>query len=142
MARVFAIIPAAAILAGATVPTASIDLSVTGLRSARGLIHICLTRTPAHFPHCEKDKQAITRSASATATNVEIRDLPPGTYAVAIFHDENSNRKLDKFMGIPREGFGFSRSPVVRFGPPKFEQVSIQLRPGLSRQGVRMQYIL
>ena len=45
-------------------------------------------------------------------------------------------------MGMPREGFGFSRSPVVRFGPPKFEQVHIKLASGLTRQVIRMQYIL
>lgn len=46
------------------------------------------------------------------------------------------------FLGIPKEGFGFSRNPAVRFGAPRFEQVYIELGPGFTRTSVRMQYIL
>ena len=36
-------------------------------------------------------------------------NLKPGRYAVAVYHDENSNRKLDRaFTGIPTEEYGFS----------------------------------
>ena len=43
--------------------------------------------------------------------------IPSGEYAISIFHDENSNRKLDKnFFGIPTEGYGFSNNlrPMLR----------------------------
>lgn len=141
MARFHAILLALPLL-GATAPTASVDLQVYGLRNDRGLVHVCLTRIPAHFPGCEQDPDAVTRTIAAASPETAVGQLPPGIYAIALFHDENSNRKLDKFMGVPREGFGFSRNPVVRFGPPKFEQVDIKLESGLTRQLVRVQYIL
>ena len=131
-----------ALTLGATAPTSSLEISITGLRSARGLVHACLTRDPHYFPNCEQDPNALTISGPATATSLAINDVPPATYAIALFHDENSNRKLDKFVGVPREGFGFSRNPVIRFGPPKFKQVNFKIAPGLTRQSVRMQYIL
>ncbi len=35
--------------------------------------------------------------------------LPQGQYAVAVIHDSNGNRQLDKnFLGIPTEDYGFS----------------------------------
>lgn len=141
MARFHAILLALPLL-GATGPAASVEVQIDGLRNDRGLVHACLTRVPGHFPKCELDPAAVTKTAPASTHKIDIGDLPPGTYAIAVFHDENSNRKLDKFMGMPREGFGFSRSPVVRFGPPKFEQVHINLASGLTRQAIRMQYIL
>jgi uncharacterized protein (DUF2141 family) len=141
MARNSAILLALPLL-GATAPNASVAIQISGLRNDRGLVHACLTREAGHFPRCEQDPKAVTRTAAASAHQLDVDDLPPGTYAIAIFHDENSNRKLDKFMGLPREGFGFSRNPVIRFGPPKFEQVNIKLAEGLTRQSVRMQYIL
>ena len=127
---------------GAAAPTASVDIQVSGLRNDRGLVHACLTRHPSHFPDCQGDPSAVTHSVAASAPSLLVSGLPPGTYAMALFHDENSNRKLDKFLGVPREGFGFSRNPIIRFGPPKFEQVHIKLGSGLTQQTVRMQYIL
>ncbi|MCP4022677.1 MAG: DUF2141 domain-containing protein, partial [Desulfobacteraceae bacterium] len=51
--------------------------------------------------------------------------LPYGEYAVQVFHDENSNTKLDKrIFGIPIERYGFSNNASGKFGPPEYEEVS------------------
>jgi uncharacterized protein (DUF2141 family) len=134
--------PLSLVLVAAGAPTAEIEISIEKLRNRKGVLHICLTREPVHFPDCRKDPRAVTRSIPATAGPIRINSLAPGGYAVAIFHDENRNRKLDVLVGIPREGFGFSRNPVVRFGAPKFRQVLIDLKPGFTRETVRMQYLL
>lgn len=55
-------------------------------------------------------------------------DLPPGTYAVSVYEDINSNHRLDhNFIGIPREPVGVSNNPPARFGPPHFDQCSFHL---------------
>ncbi|TFI60332.1 DUF2141 domain-containing protein [Sphingomonas parva] len=132
----------AAVFLGGAAPSAELELRIERLRNAKGVIHICLTREPAHFPDCKRDPKAITRSVAADASLVRFSGMTPGAYAVALFHDENSNRKLDTMLAIPREGFGFSRNPVVRFGAPKFRQVVIDLGAGFHRETVRMQYML
>ena|GEM_PF-883542 len=59
---------------------------------------------------------------TARTMNVQVDSLPPGTRAVRLFHDENSNGKLDtNLFGIPTEGYGFSNNPRSRFGEPDFE---------------------
>ena len=130
------------LLAAARGPTADLEISIEKLRNLKGELHFCLTREPAHFPDCKGDPKAVMRSAPATQGRMRITGLAPGGYALAIFHDENRNRKLDTTLMIPREGFGFSRNPIVRFGAPKFRQVRIDLAPGFTRQRVRMQYLL
>jgi uncharacterized protein (DUF2141 family) len=140
--RLLVLAPLSLVLVSARAPTADVEISIEKLRNRKGVLHLCLTREPVHFPDCEKDPRAVTRSAPATAGPIRISGLAPGGYAVAIFHDENRNRKLDMVIGIPREGFGFSRNPVVRFGAPKFRQVRIDLGAGFTRQTVRMQYVL
>ena len=132
----------AAAVASANSPTASIEVELTALRNARGSVHMCLTRSPAYFPNCDRDPHAIKKSVSAATGKARFNDLPTGRYALSVFHDENANSKLDKFAGIPKEGFGFSRNPVIRFGPPRFDKVSIELSPGVARTSVRMQYLL
>lgn len=126
----------------ATAPTASVEVDLTALRSARGAIRACMTRTPAHFPNCENDPNALKRTVPANLARLQFNGIPTGRYALSVFHDENANAKLDTLVGIPKEGFGFSRNPVVRFGPPRFDKVSIELAPGFTRTSVRMQYLL
>jgi uncharacterized protein (DUF2141 family) len=128
--------------APAAMPMGDLEVRVERLRNVRGVLHLCLTREPAHFPDCGKDSRAVKRSIAATAGAVRFTGIEPGGYALSIFHDENRNGRLDTFVGIPREGFGFSRNPVVRFGPPRFDQVRFNLASGFTRQSVRMQYLL
>ena len=129
-------------LISATAPTASVEVDLTALRSTKGSIQACLTRSPSHFPNCKTDPDALKQTVRANVRKLQFTDIPAGRYAVAVFHDENANQKLDTVVGIPKEGFGFSRNPVVRFGPPRFDKVSIELAPGFTRTSVRMQYLL
>ena len=132
---------AAYLLAGVASP-ATVEVDVERVRSARGLIHACLSRDPLHFPDCRSDPAALTLSVPASQARLRFSGLAPGRYALTLFHDENGNRKLDTLLGIPREGFGFSRNPAVRFGAPRFNQVAIVLDGGINRQTLRMQYLL
>lgn len=126
----------------AAVQTSAVEVDLEGLRNSKGVIQACVFRERRHFPDCKADPQAIRQSVSARAGRLMFTDLPPGEYAVALFHDENANGKLDTLFGIPREGFGFSRNPVVRFGAPRYDQVSIELAPGFTRIRVKVQYLL
>ncbi len=58
-----------------------------------------------------------------------------------MFHDENGNGKLDTFLGIPREGFGFSKNPPVRPRAPKFSECSFDVHAS-SSIAITMQYLL
>lgn len=56
------------------------------------------------------------------------KGLEQGTYAVSIFHDENSNGELDaNFLGIPKEPYAFSNNAKGYFGPPSFEQCKFEV---------------
>jgi uncharacterized protein (DUF2141 family) len=52
-------------------------------------------------------------------------DLQPGTYALAVIHDENMNGKLDtNEVRIPTEGYGFSNDASALMGAPSFNAAS------------------
>jgi uncharacterized protein (DUF2141 family) len=60
--------------------------------------------------------------ADKAQEQVVFKDLPAGEYAIKIYQDENSNQKLDfNFIGIPKEGYGFSNN-VGRFGSPNYQE--------------------
>lgn len=126
----------------ATSPAAQLDLTVQGLRSAKGMLRICVTRSPDHFPDCPGDPAARKITVSATQPHLHLADLAPGDYAVALFHDENGNGKLDKRFGMPAEGIGFSRNPRMTFGPPKFAAARFAVSGQELTETVRMKYFL
>jgi uncharacterized protein (DUF2141 family) len=112
---------------------ASVSLTVTNLRSDEGYIRYILFASAAGFP--DQADQGIRQGAVAAAQfkqesyHIELADLAPGAYALALIHDENANHKLDtNFLGIPKEGFGFSNNPRILFGPPSFEKASFELK--------------
>jgi uncharacterized protein (DUF2141 family) len=123
-------------------PVARLEIDVTSLRSQKGVIQLCLTSDPKNFPACVDDARALTRSVPATTPSVTFDALPVGDYAVAVIHDENANKKLDTMLGIPREGFGFSRNPAIGFGPPKFAAARFVLDINGTAQDIRMRYLL
>lgn len=123
-------------------PVGSLDVAIEQLRSNKGQLRICLTADPANFPRCVDDHDAVTRSVPAGQHTIRFAGLPRGDYAVAVIHDENGNAKLDTFAGIPKEGFGFSRNPPIRFGPPRFAAAQFRLDSDAQAQQVKMHYIL
>lgn len=48
-------------------------------------------------------------------------NIPSGTYAISLFHDRNSNGKLDtNFLGIPREDYACSNQAKSAMSAPKW----------------------
>jgi uncharacterized protein (DUF2141 family) len=67
-------------------------------------------------------------SVPARPGTVEARviGVPPGTYAIQAFHDENDNMDLDRtFIGFPKEGLGFSNDAPMKYGPPSFDDAAL-----------------
>ncbi len=123
--------------------SASIDLAITGLRSDKGDVLVCLSASPRHFPDCTKDAKARKLKISAVrAGSIHIEGVRPGTYAVALIHDENANGKMDLRLFLPREGFGFSRNPRIGMGPPKFKAAQFTVGADDEQYTVHMKYIL
>jgi uncharacterized protein (DUF2141 family) len=121
----------------------TLDIVVSGLRSMKGNVLMCLTANPKTFPDCSKDGQAHKLIIPANkAGQIRMPNLIPGQYALAMIHDENANGKLDVRIMIPNEGFGFSRNPAVVFGPPKFKSAGFAMGAGEVRQAVKMKYML
>ena len=138
MAGLAAAVPAAPALAGDVV------ITVTDLRSSKGVVRACMTTRENIFPKCIKDPSA-HRTVVPASGKVEIRftGVKPGNYAIALLHDENDNGKADRAMGMmPKEGYGFSRDAPVKMAPPKFTDAVFAIGEGVQRITIKMRYFL
>ncbi|MFZ9188242.1 MAG: DUF2141 domain-containing protein [Algoriphagus sp.] len=113
---------------GQSNPT-SLQVSISGANSDVGSIRILVFSKPSGFP--DQVKQAV-RSISLPSKNgkasFKLTDLPAGTYAIGVIHDQDNNGKLStNAVGYPTEKFGFSNNPKVYFGPPSFEKAAFVL---------------
>jgi uncharacterized protein (DUF2141 family) len=122
----------------------TLRIHVDGFRNTRGNLGTVVFRSHDGWP---EDKQKAFRHGPApidtnTSTAVAIwPDLPPGDYAVAAIHDENSNARLDRNMiGIPKEGFGFANNPHVGFSAPPFEQAVVHVACPETDITIHLQY--
>jgi uncharacterized protein (DUF2141 family) len=121
----------------------TLTVKFDGLRSAKGMIRACLTRDPKLFLKCDKDPAAFKASVAAGPNaHMDFANVPPGDYVLAVIHDENANNKVDTFMGIPREGVGFSRNPAMIFGPPGYDAAKFHVASGANELSVKLKYFL
>jgi len=105
---------------------ASIEVRVQGVTSTKGTVRVAICDKATFLKDCP---YAASAAARVGETVVTVDDLPPGTWAVLSFQDENDNGKLDRnALGIPKEKYAFSRDARGRFGPPSFEDAAFVLR--------------
>jgi uncharacterized protein (DUF2141 family) len=109
-----------------------IHIEIAGLRNAKGQVLCALFSSPVGFPKNSDKAAAHAKSEISQGHAVcEFSGITAGTYAVSVFHDENSNGKLDtKILGIPREGVGASNNAKGHFGPPKFDAAAFHFSGG------------
>ncbi|MFO8006983.1 MAG: DUF2141 domain-containing protein [Candidatus Brocadiia bacterium] len=123
--------------------TGQIRVSLTGLRNKQGQVLVNLFDAARGFPN-RTQRARETRILNATDIPVaRFENLPYGTYAVSVVHDENSNDKLDTgLLGVPTEGYGASNNPEPGFGPPDFSESAFELRQPVRRVEVALTYRL
>lgn len=134
----------ASLAVAAPAKAGDVVITVTDLRSSKGVVRACMTTRADVFPKCIKDPSA-HRTVVPASGKIEIRftGVKPGNYAIALLHDENDNGKADRAMGMmPKEGYGFSRDAPVNMAPPKFKDAVMPVGDGTSRVTIKMRYFL
>jgi uncharacterized protein (DUF2141 family) len=125
-------------------PGCTLRIHVDGLRNSKGNIGTIVFASPAGWP---EDRSRAFRVGPAPIDpgrrqgTAVWKDIPPGNYAVAAIHDENSNHKLDRnLIGIPKEGFGFANNPHVGWSAPPFDAAVVHVACPVTEIAIHMQY--
>gem|GEM_PF-69453 len=115
-------------------------VQIEGVKAAGGELRASLYQLPETFRKEDKALQVVSLPAQAGAARLVFDGLPAGRYAVMVYHDANSDQKLNLRFGMfPTEGYGLSNNPSV-IGPPKFEGSAFDLKGAESRINIRLAY--
>jgi uncharacterized protein (DUF2141 family) len=133
--------PAAA-LGDCTGPPSATRLfvNVEGVRSSQGLIAVTLYPDDAHRFLARRGSLYVGRSPAHQGVTETCIFVPqPGIYGIAVYHDADGNRKLNRnLIGFPTEAVGFSNNPNTFLGIPSFNAVRFAVRQSGQKISVRL----
>ena len=105
----------------------NIHVKILNIKNSTGNVACALFESTVGFPdeYLHFATNIMVIKIRDNQTHCDFKDIAPGTYALAVVHDENMNGKLDtKWLGIPTEGYGFSRDAKALLGAPSFSSAS------------------
>lgn len=119
----------------------TISVPVNGLRNSNGDVRCGLFNSAATFPKSGQEFQGVVASIANQQATCAFNNVPPGTYAVALFHAEKGETKMRTgFFGQPEEGYGFSRNATGSMGPPAFNAAAYSYAGGNTSWPVTITY--
>lgn len=120
-----------------------VTVSVSGIKSGKGKIVLNVFKDSDGYekerPYkiFQFDKKALTNGSLVLKCT-----LDAGVYGITLLDDENSNDKMDKsFIGMPKEGFGFSNFFLEKLKKPSFEDFKIQLKNDNAKIDIKVKYM-
>lgn len=125
--------------AWAAAPGIDVDFAVSGIRSDSGTLRAVLCTSAERYPDgCRLSTQAPAR---VVGSKLRFGAVPPGTYAFAVYHDEDSNGRLTMGRsGWPTEGIGFSNDAIGPSGAPSFKAAALEVKAG-AQPAVKLRYL-
>jgi uncharacterized protein (DUF2141 family) len=115
------------VLAFAQPPCPGIHVKILNIRNSTGTVACALFESPEGFPneYLNFATNIMMIKIRDTQARCDFEDIPSGTYTLAVIHDENMDGKLGtNWLGVPTEGYGFSKDAKALMGAPSFDAAS------------------
>jgi len=118
-------------------------IHVDEMRSPKGNISVSVfvdqssfkSEKPILHKTFSKDQYSDGRSFSCSI------DLPKGNYGIVILDDENTDGEMNyNWVGIPKEGYGFSHFVHTGFSKPNFSDFVFTLNDSLKDINITLRY--
>jgi uncharacterized protein (DUF2141 family) len=108
--------------------TGNIKVVVKGIKVVEGSLLASIFNSEEGFPEdAKKSFSSLTVKLTENPQSFYFKNIPFGTYALAVVHDKNNNGAFDKnFLGIPKEGYGVSNN-IKGLSAPGFKEASFRI---------------
>ncbi len=105
----------------------NVKVIIKGIRSEKGKLVLAIFKDQEGFKTRNPVKR-VELNKSELEGNEILLNLDPGTYGFSVLDDENENNKMDyNFIGIPKEGFGFSNYYHKGLSKPHFDKFKFEI---------------
>lgn len=106
-----------------------LTLNISEFKSLRGELVIGIYNDEGVFLKDNKAFKNYRITVDKSSETLIIDNLPPGEYAITMYHDENSDKKCNlNFLGIPKEAYGFSNNFKPKFSAPAYKDCKFVLK--------------
>lgn len=115
----------------------AVEIQINNIDNEEGQMMIGLYDTQGNW--LNKPFKGVIGKIVNGKCSTTINNIPTGTYAISVFHDENNDSELEtNFLGIPTEDIGSSNDAPARFGPPKWEDAKFEVKEGTVTQVINL----
>ncbi len=108
--------------------SSDLTVQIENIEVLKGKIMVAVFDNEDNFKTKENPNFSDSLSADNSTIETFFNSIPQGIYAIAIYHDENYDGKLNAAkLGIPTEGVGFSGYITTILKKPKFEDCAFEI---------------
>jgi uncharacterized protein (DUF2141 family) len=120
----------------------TISVPVSGLQNNNGELRCGLYNSAATFPKNGQQFMGVESPIANQQATCTFTNVPPGTYAVALFHAQQPGQTVMRtgMFGMPQDGYGFSRNATIGMGPPAFNAAAYSYAGGATSWPVAITY--
>ena len=119
--------------------SADINIVIQGVEHNRGFIDVRIYLDAETWLKENQTAEHIVVQAAKGEVVVPLTTFQGGTLAAVVYHDENSDGKLNTgLFWQPKEGFAFSNQYLPK-GPPRFPKAAVDISDGEDLM-VRLKY--
>lgn len=114
-------------VADASAQPTCVKVSISGFRANTGRLYVSIYKDQESFLKIGKETAThiVRVSKNDSVAETCFSGLAPGWYAIALYHDEDDNGKMNSgLFGIPLEPYGLSNNFRPKFSYPRFNQCS------------------
>lgn len=105
-----------------------LTIEIQNIEIVKGNIRIGIFNTSENFLKQGSTFKSYVIAVEGRTETIIINDLPKGEYAFMLYHDKNSDAKLNQnFFGVPKEPFAFSNNVRPKLSKPTFEDCKFLL---------------
>ena len=116
------------IIYNATAQTYDLNINIENIKKVNGKIEVAIYNKAETFLVKGEALNVYRYKVTNKSKFLTISDLPKGEYAIAVYHDLNSDKKFNKnIFGLPSESYGFSTNFIPRISKPSFDDCKIYI---------------
>lgn len=127
----------------AQVECPAINVKIQNIANNTGVVACAIFESPEGFPKkfLKFASRVMITQIEGKNASFEFSDIEPGNYAIAVIHDENHNGELDtNWLGIPKEGRGFSSGANISLSAPSFSDAEFSYEGGNLQISIDLNY--